>query len=194
MPWAAAWKRPVFLAAVSPPAPTPALDAGASGVIAGTRFLLTHEADANREYQRRVIHADKTIETNLFGFSWPLRHRVVPNAATRRWCDDDGKASALPTALNAASRPLSVPGCFDTGALMRLQSTARPLFTPLPPVAGMPDSWVDRAVCRRNGVADRRTHLGRAGGQGPQPPLNAPAASVPTRGRNRPAAGSGRHE
>jgi nitronate monooxygenase len=145
---AAAGKRPVFLAGgIATGADTrTALDAGAGGVIAGTRFLLTHEANANREYQRQIIHADKTIETNLFGFSWPLRHRVVPNAATRRWCDDDGKAKALPAALNAASRPLSVLGYFDAGALMRLQSTARPLFTPLPPVAGMPDSWVDRAA------------------------------------------------
>jgi nitronate monooxygenase len=144
----AAAKRPVFLAGgIATGADTrAALDAGASGVIAGTRFLLTHEANANREYQRRIMRADKTIETNLFGFSWPLRHRVVPNAATRRWCGDDGKANALPAALNAASRPLSVLGYFDAGALMRLQSQARPFFTPLAPLAGMPDSWADHAA------------------------------------------------
>lgn len=145
---AAAGKRPVFLAGgIATGADTrSALDAGAAGVIAGTRFLLTHEANANAEYQRRILHADKTIETDLFGLSWPLRHRVVPNAATRRWCGDDGKAKALPAALNAASRPLSVLGYFDAGVLMRLQSPARPLFTPLAPVAGVPDSWVDRAA------------------------------------------------
>jgi hypothetical protein len=37
-------------------------------------------------------------------------------------------------------------GYFDAGALMRLQSPTRPFFTPLAPVAGMPDSWVDRAA------------------------------------------------
>jgi NAD(P)H-dependent flavin oxidoreductase YrpB (nitropropane dioxygenase family) len=144
----AAGKRPVFLAGgIATGADTrTALDAGASGVIAGTRFLLTHEANANREYRRRIMQADKTIETNLFGFSWPLRHRVVPNAATRRWCGDDGKANALPAALNAASRPMSVLGYFDAGALMRLQSPARPFFTPLALTAGTPDSWVDRAA------------------------------------------------
>jgi hypothetical protein len=82
---------------------------------AGTRFLLTHEANANRECQRRIINADKTIETNLFGFGWPLLHRVAPNAATRRWCDDDGEADPLSAALNAASRPLSVLGYLDAG-------------------------------------------------------------------------------
>lgn len=158
---AAAGKRPVFLAGgISTGADTrTALEAGASGVIAGTRFLLTHEANANREYQRRIMHADKTIETNLFGFSWPLRHRVVPNAAIRRWCGDDGKAKALPAALNAAGRPLSVLGYFDAGALMRLQSPARPFFTPLAPVAGMPDSWVDRSALYAGETALRISEL-----------------------------------
>ncbi len=145
---AAAEGRPVFLAGgIATGADTrAALAAGASGVIAGTRFLLTHEANANREYQRRVINADRTIETNLFSVSWPLRHRVVPNAATRRWCRDDGWARALPAVVNSVSRPMSVLGYLDAGALMRLQSPGRPLFTPLPPLGGMPDSWVDRAA------------------------------------------------
>jgi len=145
---AAAGRRPVFLAGgIATGADTRiALAAGASGVIAGTRFLMTDEANANREYQRRIINADRTIETNLFGLSWPLRHRVVPNAATRRWCRDDGRAAALPAIVNSASRPLSVLGYLDAGALMRLQSPDRPLFTPLAPLGGMPDSWVDRAA------------------------------------------------
>jgi nitronate monooxygenase len=161
---AVAGKRPVFLAggiATGHDTRT-ALNAGASGVIAGTRFLLTHEANANREYQRRIIHADKTIETNLFGLSWPLRHRVVPNAATRRWCDADGKAKVVPAALNSASRPLSVLGYFDAGALMRLQSPARPFFTPLPPVAGTPDSWVDHAALYAGETALRIDELASA--------------------------------
>jgi nitronate monooxygenase len=145
---AEAGKRPVFVAGgIATGADTrAALDAGAAGVIAGTRFLLTHEANANREYQRRVLQADKTIETRLFGLSWPLRHRVVPNAATRRWCGADGEANVVPAALNAASRLLSVLGYFDAGTLMRLQSPARPVFTPLAPLAGVPDAWVDRAA------------------------------------------------
>ncbi len=157
----AAGKRPVFLAGgIANGADTrTALAAGASGVIAGTRFLLTHEANASREYQRRIMDADNTIETNLFGFSWPLRHRVVPNAATRRWCGDDGKAKVLPAALNVATRPLSMLGYLEAGALMRLQSPARPLFTPLAPVAGMPDSWVDRAALYAGETALRISEL-----------------------------------
>lgn len=78
----AAGNRPVFLAGgVATAADTrAALDGGASGVIAGTRFLLTHEANASREYQRRILRADRTIETNLFGLSWPA---TAPRRAQR---------------------------------------------------------------------------------------------------------------
>lgn len=154
---AAAGSRPVFLAGgVATGADTrTALAAGASGVVAGTRFLMTHEANANREYQRRIANADKTIETNLFSVSWRLRHRVVPNAATRRWCRDDGWAKPLPAAISLVSRPLAALGYFDAGALMRLQSPSRPLFTPLAPLAAMPDSWVDRAALYAGETATR---------------------------------------
>jgi nitronate monooxygenase len=142
---AAAGQRPVFLAGgIATSADTrAALDAGADGVIAGTRFLLTHEANAHPEYQQRILDADKTIETTLFGLSWPLRHRVVPNAATRRWCRSDGTATRLPATLNACSRWLSVLGYLDAAVLIRLQSPALPVFTPLAPLDGMPDSAVD---------------------------------------------------
>ena len=35
----------------------------------------------------------RTIETQLFGLGWPMRHRVVPNAATDRWCRGDPRRS-----------------------------------------------------------------------------------------------------
>jgi NAD(P)H-dependent flavin oxidoreductase YrpB (nitropropane dioxygenase family) len=157
----AAEGRPVFVAGGIATATDTrgALDAGADGVIAGTRFLLTHEANANHEYQRRIMRADRTIETDLFGVSWPLRHRVIPNAATRRWCRDDGKAKTLPATLNAVSRPLSALGYFDARPLMRLQSPALPLFTPLAPVAGVPDSWLDSAALYAGETALRISEL-----------------------------------
>ena len=161
----AAGDRPVFLAGGIATATDSraALDGGACGVIAGTRFLLTHEANASRAYQQRIMRADKTIETNLFGLSWPLRHRVVPNAATRRWCGADGRAKALPSALNAASRPLAALGYFDAGRLMRLQSPALPFFTPLAPVAGVPDSRLDSVALYAGETVLRIGELNSAG-------------------------------
>jgi nitronate monooxygenase len=145
---AAAGQRPVFLAGgIATGADTRvALDAGAGGVIAGTRFLMTHEANAHPEYQRRILDAETTMETTLFGISWPLRHRVIPNAATRRWCRGDGTAKPVPATINAASRWLAVLGYFDASALIRVQSPMLPVFTPLAPLNGMPDSSVEHGA------------------------------------------------
>src|SRR5262245_13566136 len=73
-----------------------ALAAGAGGVVAGTRFLLTEEARAHPEYQRRILKADQTFRTTPFGLGWPAPARVVANAATRRWCHGDGRAKLVP--------------------------------------------------------------------------------------------------
>ena len=61
-----------------------ALQAGASAAVAGTSFLLSAESRAHPEYKRRLLDADETILTELFGLGWPAPHRVVPNAATER--------------------------------------------------------------------------------------------------------------
>lgn len=162
---AAAGGRPVFVAGgIATGADSRrALDAGADGVIAGTRFLLTHEANAHPEYQRRVLSAETTLETTLFGISWPLRHRVVPNAATRRWCRSDGSAKALPAALNTGSRYLAALGYFDAGALIRLQSPRLPVFTPLAPLSNMPDSSVDTGALYAGDTALRISEVVSAG-------------------------------
>jgi hypothetical protein len=46
-------------------------------------------------------------------------------------------------ALNAYDRWSPVLGYLDAGVLIRLQSPALPVFTPLAPLPGMPDSSVD---------------------------------------------------
>jgi NAD(P)H-dependent flavin oxidoreductase YrpB (nitropropane dioxygenase family) len=51
-----------------------ALSAGAAGVVAGTRFLLTDEARAHPEYKHRILAADNTFRTTLFGLGGP--HRI----------------------------------------------------------------------------------------------------------------------
>jgi nitronate monooxygenase len=181
---AAAGTRPVFLAGgIADGADThAALAAGANGVIAGTRFLMTHEANANPEYQRRIMHADRTIETNLFGLTWPLRHRVIPNAVTRRWCRDDGWAKTIPAALNAVSGPLAVPLYRDMDTLLRLQSPSRPLFSPLAPVAGMPDSSVDRAALYAGETALRISEITSA-----EQAVRDLSPTSPTRAQNHPS-------
>jgi nitronate monooxygenase len=61
---------------------TRALEAGADGAVAGTRFLLSEESRAHPGYRERLLTADSTVLTELFGTGWPAPHRVVRNAAT----------------------------------------------------------------------------------------------------------------
>jgi NAD(P)H-dependent flavin oxidoreductase YrpB (nitropropane dioxygenase family) len=123
-----------------------ALEAGAAGVVAGTRFLLTDEARAHPEYQRRILAADKTFRTTLFGLGWPAPHRVVANAATRRWCHDDGRAKLAPGLINAASGVLAKLPDRAIMPALRMQTASLPLFSPIAPTIGMPDSAVDRTA------------------------------------------------
>jgi NAD(P)H-dependent flavin oxidoreductase YrpB (nitropropane dioxygenase family) len=109
-----------------------ALDAGASGAVAGTRFLLSEESRAHPLYKRRALEAADTVLTELFGFGWPAPHRVVRNAATERRLAGDTRGPMLNRALNR----LSVPGARFTpdGAQMRLARAQRPgsrLLTPI---------------------------------------------------------------
>jgi NAD(P)H-dependent flavin oxidoreductase YrpB (nitropropane dioxygenase family) len=63
-----------------------ALDAGAVAAVVGTRFLLSEESHAHPEYKQRCLAARETVLTELFGLGWPdAPHRVIANAATRRW-------------------------------------------------------------------------------------------------------------
>jgi NAD(P)H-dependent flavin oxidoreductase YrpB (nitropropane dioxygenase family) len=82
-----------------------ALEAGASAAVAGTRFLLSEESRAHPEYERRLLAAEETILTELFGAGWPAPHRVVANAATEHWLVGDPRGPALNRALNRFTAP-----------------------------------------------------------------------------------------
>ena len=115
-----------------------ALDAGAQAVWCGSRFLLTEESRAHDAYKQRALNASRTIETKLFGLTWPERHRVLPNAATERW--ERGGALARAGALTAAAtRPLAkVLPLAAAGPLAGVQRVGLPLYGPAPPTRGMP--------------------------------------------------------
>ncbi len=153
--------RPVLLAGgiASAQDTRAALAEGADGVVAGTRFLLTHESRAHPDYRQRLLAADSTIRTTLFGLAWPAAHRVVANAVTRRWCDDDGRARMLPRMINAGSGLLARLPDRATGAVVRAQTPMLPLFSPVAPTAGMPDSLVDRAALYAGETVSRITSV-----------------------------------
>ncbi len=117
---------------------------GAAAAIAGTRFLLTEESAAHEEYKRRVVSAQRTLATLLFGIGWPLLHRVVPNAATERWCRRDELGPRLSRLASKLSAPLGrLTPIGATGRLVALQQAGLPLFSPALPLQGMPASTVD---------------------------------------------------
>lgn len=120
-----------------------ALQAGATAAVAGTRFLLSEECSAHAAYKRRVLAAERTIETQLFGLGWPMRHRVAPNAATDRWCRNDPLGPRFVRALQAISTPLARLPLSVAAGMVRTQRPSLPIFGPSALLEGMPPSLVD---------------------------------------------------
>ncbi len=121
-----------------------ALEAGAEGAVAGTRFLLSEESRAHPEYRRRLFGADETVLTGLFGLGWPAPHRVVPNAATERQLSGDGRVPVLNRVFNSAFAPGArfAPASFQA-RLARAQRPSSRLLTPLGPTDDGPPNLLD---------------------------------------------------
>ena len=134
------------------------LDMGAAAAIAGTRFLLTEESAAHPEYKRRVAAGERTLATLLFGLGWPLRHRVIPNAATERWCTDSELGPRIARVTGRLSAPLGHITPLDAmGRLVALQRPGLPFFSPALPLASMPADTVERCALYA-GETVRRLH------------------------------------
>jgi len=115
---------------------------GATGVSSGTRFLLTHESHAHEGYKQRLLEAEDTILTELFGLGWPAPHRVVPNEATRRWCLEDGSVPRWLHWLNASFVPTRRIVPFKP-KLASAQRVGLPFFTPSHPIREHPDRLLE---------------------------------------------------
>jgi nitronate monooxygenase len=139
-----------------------ALDAGAVAAVAGTRFLLSDESRAHPEYKQRCLGASETILTELFGLGWPdAPHRVVPNAATRRWLHGDPRGPRWILAANRVTAPLAtrIPTALQ-GRAIKTQRPSQPLLGPQPPTDDGPTSLLDSgplyAGINVSGVTDVR--------------------------------------
>jgi nitronate monooxygenase len=134
------------------------LDLGATAAIAGTRFLLTEESAAHPDYKHRVIHAERTLATLLFGIGWPLRHRVIPNVATERWCSRHELGPPIVRVAGRLSAPLGRMTPLESmGRLAVLQRSGLPFFTPALPLTGMPERIVECSALYA-GESARRIH------------------------------------
>ena len=121
-----------------------ALEAGAQAAVAGTRFLLSEESCAHPVYKERLLAADRTILTDLFGLGWPAApHRVVPNEATARHLGDAGQ---VPTSSRLLNRMSAVGARYLPDSLQELLvSRQRPegrLLTPQTATRDRPSALV----------------------------------------------------
>ena len=127
-----------------------ALETGAIAAVAGTRFLLSEESRAHALYKERLLAAEDTILTDLFGAAWPAPHRVVPNAATQRWLRREEKRAEVSRGprLNRALNHLLAPGAryAPPGLQLRMIRAQRPgsrLLSPATPIDELPSTFVD---------------------------------------------------
>jgi nitronate monooxygenase len=121
-----------------------ALEAGAVAAVAGTRFLLSEESRAHAEYRRRLLAAEATILTELFGTGWPAPHRVIANAATERWLSGDPRGPALNRTLNRLSGPGAryMPTSIQA-RIARSQQPSSRLLSPQGPTDDGPTNLLD---------------------------------------------------
>jgi nitronate monooxygenase len=141
-----------------------ALDAGADGAVLGTRFLMTEESRAHPGYKARLLGAHETVLTELFGLGWPAPHRVVPNEATERWLRRDRRGPAHVRALNRVAAPLAKVGSMSSlSGLAAAQRPGRPIFSPVAPVDGSPDSLLEAGALYAGESVARISDLRPAG-------------------------------
>lgn len=112
---------------------------GADAVCSGTRFLASPEAAAHEAYKNRLINADETVATNLFGLGWRDPHRVIVNEAVKKWCDKNGREprwvvpihgmSSIARKLASASSSKGSGGG-GGASMVAKQNLGKPLYTP----------------------------------------------------------------
>lgn len=141
-----------------------ALDAGASAAVAGTRFLLSEESRAHPGYKRRLLEADETVLTELFGAGWPAPHRVVPNSATDHWLRGDPRGPALNRFLN---RMLAVSARYTPpGVQARMAGSQTPrsrLLSPMTVTDDRPDTLLDAGALYAGETVSRISDIRPAG-------------------------------
>lgn len=122
-----------------------ALNAGASGVVMGTRLIATQESDIHDEYKKSLVHAgeNSTVFTNCFNKldegEWPAMHRVLRNKTFEMW-----EAAGCPL-------PGNKPGEKDIVAT-RLDGTTLERYSLMPPVQGLQGQVTELAMYAGQGV------------------------------------------
>ena len=84
------------------------LNAGASGVVMGTRLIATAESTIHQTYKESIVEAkeNSTVFTNCFELGWNAMHRVLKNKTYETWeaagCPQTGKKPGENEVLGAS--------------------------------------------------------------------------------------------
>ena len=141
------------------------LEAGAVAAVLGTRFLLSDESRAHPDYKRRCLEADSTVLTELFGLGWPnAPHRVIPNAATRRWLGSDPRGPSWIRVGNRLATPLvmRLPTSVQDRALA-IQRAPQPFLAPPMPLANGPANLLESGPLYAGANVNRLADIQPAG-------------------------------
>ncbi|MDA0992533.1 MAG: nitronate monooxygenase [Proteobacteria bacterium] len=118
-----------------------ALNAGASGVILGTRLMATVESDAHDVYKSSLIDAgeDSTVYTICFNRDWNATHRVLRNKTFLDW-----EADGCPDTGNKPGEDDVVANHPDLGPALRYET--------VPPLQGHEGALDEMAMYAGQGV------------------------------------------
>lgn len=119
-----------------------AIEAGASGVVLGTRFMATNESDAHDIYKQNLIDAgeNSTAYTICFNRGWNATHRVLRNKTFLNW-----EAAGCPLPGSKPGEDDIVATHADYGPAMR--------YKPTPATQGYDGAVDEMALYAGEGVA-----------------------------------------
>ena len=143
---------------------TARLAAGAEAVVCGTRFLMSEESGGHPAYKGRLVGAQETLLTELFGAGWPAPHRVVANEATARWLGHDPRGPQWLRALHRVTAPVlaRIPVPMQL-RLAGTQTPSRPIFGPAAATVHGPPGLVEAGPLYAGQCIDRIDDIRPAG-------------------------------
>lgn len=117
---------------------------GADAIAAGTRFLMSVESGAHKDYKKKLVAAEQTIITELFGMGWHEKHRVLKNSATEKWINQSGKLPLYVPWVNKSVEPFSkfLPTKIQE-KIHQLQSARLPFYSPIVPNSRMHNPQIE---------------------------------------------------
>ena len=136
---------------------------GASGVLLGTRFYASQEADGAEEAKRRICAANSgaTVRSIIFDLSrnnvWPapFTGRCLVNDHARRWIGREVELKQNVAAVSAEYAAAKISGDFDIAAVIAGEAVG--LIHDIPPAAEIVERIAAEAeqllAGRRNSVA-----------------------------------------